>query len=276
MSRVQSSSQIAKENLLSCQKCKTFANGKVYLLHTMDNMPVETTDTFLPYYTKEAIGNQQNKLRSTDLGSRKERWMIGVSVMSGCPVGCKFCATGKLKKWRNLTAEEMVAQVEFILAANPSIGPGDAKEFKINWTRMGEPFLNIAEVKRAMSMISKKYPNTHHYVSTIGIKKADYSWIKGNITLQFSVHSFDENYRDWLIPFKNKITLKDMGQIVTQSNLKTTLNLTMAREDDFDIEKLKSYFDKEKFFIKISPINENDISIANEMGKGIIEQQNLI
>lgn len=256
-------------------KKRSFANGAVYLLYTADNYPVEVTDTFLPYYTKNAIGNHQNQLNSNDLGSREERWMIGVSVMSGCPVGCKFCATGKLNKWRNLTAREMVNQVDFIIQQNSHIDPNESQEFKVNWTRMGEPFLNINEVKKAISIISERYPNTHHYVSTIGVKNADYSWIQGNITLQLSLHSFDEDYRDWLIPFNGKIGLKEMGQIRTNSDLKTTLNLTMSREEDFDIYKMKQFFDKNNFFIKVSPINENDISIANTMGEGIIEQQNL-
>ena len=43
-------------------KKKTFSNGTVYLLETDDGYPVEVTDTFLPYYTKDAIGRKQNKL----------------------------------------------------------------------------------------------------------------------------------------------------------------------------------------------------------------------
>ncbi|MBL4901280.1 MAG: radical SAM protein [Desulfocapsa sp.] len=266
----------ALNDLLYCRNFKSFRNGIVYLLYTEDGYPIETTDTFLPYYTKDAIGKKQNKLISKDAGSRKERWMIGVSVMSGCPVDCKFCATGKLDKWRKLTAGEMVAQVKYIVEQNSNISPLDSKEFKINWTRMGEPFLNITEVKKAIKVISDKYPNTHHYISTIGIKGADYSWIEGNITLQFSVHSFDEDYRNWLIPFKGKVKLEEMGIVETASNLKTTLNLTMVRKEDFSITEMQRIFDKDKFFVKISPINENDVSIANEMGSGIIEQQNLI
>ena len=91
-------------------KMKEFTNGNVYALKTEDGYPLETTDTFLPYYTKDAIGNKQNCLNSNDIGSRKDRWMIGVSCMSGCPVGCKFCATGQLKKFRNLTSEEIEEQ----------------------------------------------------------------------------------------------------------------------------------------------------------------------
>lgn len=65
---------------------KSFKNGVVYCLQLEDGFLVETTDTFLPYYTKDAIGRHQNKLDNNELGDRTERWMIGVSTMSGCPV----------------------------------------------------------------------------------------------------------------------------------------------------------------------------------------------
>ncbi len=254
---------------------KTFANGVVYLLHTDDGHPIETTDTFLPFYTKDAVGNNQNALADYDLGSRSERWMVGVSTMSGCPVRCKFCATGKLKKWRKLTAEEMVEQVTFIVNKHPNLDPMDSREFKINWTRMGEPFLNVVELRKAIETISDMYPNVHHYVSTVGIRKSDFSWIKDNITLQLSVHSFDEEQRDWLIPIR-KMTLEEMGQIRTKSKLKTTVNLSLVREEDFDIDELVRMFPKEHFFIKLSPINPNDISDANGISEGVITTTNLI
>ena len=256
-------------------KQKDFANGSVYSIKLDDGFLIETTSTFLPYYTKDAIGRKQNFLDNQNLGSRKERWMIGVSVMSGCPVRCKFCATGQMKGFRNLTANEIVTQVEFMIWKD-NFNPKDSKEFKINYTRMGEPFLNIEAVKKAITIINSKYPNTHHYVSTIGIKNADYSWIKGNITLQLSVHSFDNDARNWLIPYKNKATIKELGLIRTNSNLKTTINMTLVNENDFDVIKLKKYFPKEYFFIKISPINPNIISEKNGLGNGIIKGNNLV
>lgn len=274
--------------MLKERKNKKFANGTVYALTTEDGYPIEVTDTFLPYYTKDAVGKHQNFLEDGNLGSRYERWMIGVSTMSGCPVGCKFCATGKLKKCRNLTWQEIVEQVKFVVDKHHNGGymAMTAKEFKVNYTRMGEPFLNIENVRKAISSLDLSYGaprpimtggvSTHHYISTIGIKGADYSWIKDNITLQFSVHSFKEDYRDWLIPYKHKITLEEMGQVRTGSNLKTTLNLTLVRPEDFDIEALKKYFDPKYFFIKISPINENDVSKENKMGTGVIAQHNLV
>jgi 23S rRNA (adenine2503-C2)-methyltransferase len=143
---------------------------------------------------------------------------------------------------------------------------------------MGSPFLNIENVKKAIEVIDTMFPQitVHHYISTIGVKGADYSWIKDNITLQFSVHSFKEEYRDWLIPYKHKISLEEMGKVRTKSNLKTTLNLTLVRPEDFDIEKLKQWFDPKYFFIKLSPINTNEASEENSMGTGTISQHNIV
>jgi 23S rRNA (adenine2503-C2)-methyltransferase len=253
-----------------------FANGSVYALETEDEFPVEVTDTFLPFYTKDAVGRKQNALKDSNFGNRTERWMVGVSCMSGCPVRCKFCATGQLKKWRSLTAQEIVDQVEFVIAKNPDYKFADAKEHKINYTRMGEPFLNIEAVKEAIRIIDAKYPGTHHYISTIGMKNADFSWIKDNVTLQVSLHSLDEDRRNDLIPITKKMTIPELGQIRTGSNLKTTVNMTLVDDDDFDVEKLKANFEPDSFFIKLSPINPNPISDKNHMGDGVIEGVNIV
>ena len=257
---------------------REFANGKVYMLKTEDNYPIETTDTFLPFYTKNCINEHTNELNSEELGTRKDRWMIGVSCMSGCPIGCRFCATGKLKKWRNLTAEEIFEQVKFILDKNREYNPKDAKEFKINYTRMGEPFLNIDNVRKAIKMVEDYLPNVrvHHYISTVGLQGSDFSWVKDNITLQVSLHSLDEERRHNLIPINNLMSIKELGQIRTDSELKTTVNMTLVDTEDFDINILRKYFDKDYFFIKLSPINENEISRENKMGSGIIEGQNIL
>jgi 23S rRNA (adenine2503-C2)-methyltransferase len=149
-------------------------------------------------------------------------------------------------------------------------------EFKINYTRMGEPFLNLRAVQEAIAQINVRFPNTHHYVSTIGVKGSDFSWIRDNVTLQFSVHSFDEEYRDWLIPYPRKMSLEEIGNVRTASALKTTINLTLVREDDFSIEALKRLFDPKVHFVKLSPVNPNCVSDTNDMGTGIITQTNLI
>lgn len=257
-------------------RSKSFANGVVYALRLKDGLPIEATDTFLPYYTKDAASQKTNVLQDCKLADRHDRWMVGVSTMSGCPVGCKFCATGQLNRWRNLTANEIVDQVLFVLEQNPVFNPATAQEFKINYTRMGEPFLNLDAVREAVERVSHIYPNAHHYISTIGLKGSDFSWVRANVTLQISLHSLHEERRRELIPVSNLMTLTELGEIRTGSNLKTTLNLTLVSEDDFDVDRLKAHFDPSVFFVKLSPINPNPVSEGNSLGLGIIEQVNLI
>ena len=256
-------------------KTKKFKNGEVFLLSLSDGMLIETTDTFLPYYTKNIINSKCNKLKDNEPMDRGERWMIGVSVMSGCPIKCKICATSLLKQWRCLHSNEIIEQVLFIVNKNQQ-NPNESKEFKINYTRMGEPFLNIDNIKKAIKNIDRLFDNTHHYISTIGVRNSDYSWITGNITLQISLHAMNDKRRKDLIPYNNLMTIEELGQIRTDSNLKTTLNLTLVNENDFNIEILKKYFDPKYFFIKLSPINKNIISIKNNLGESVIKGRNLI
>ena len=104
----------------------------------------------------------------------------------------------------------------------------------------------------------------------------DFYFVKGNVTIQISLNSFDEEKRNWLIPYPKKMSIGELGRIRTESNLKTTINLTLVNESDFDTEKLEKYFDKEYFFVKLSPINPNNISEKNNLGNGIIEGVNLV
>jgi 23S rRNA (adenine2503-C2)-methyltransferase len=262
---------------------REFANGRVFAMKTLDHYPVEITDTYLPTYTRDAIGKRGNRLTDGDFGDRSKRWMVGVSVMSGCPVGCKFCATGQLPKWRPLTALEIVLQVRFVVDHNPEWSPAAADEFKVNYTRMGEPFLNLNAVRKAIEHIEVRWPGTHHYVSTIGIRGADYGWItdyveeKGiNITLQLSVHTTNPQRRLALIPYPGAMSLGELAAIQrVRTRQKITVNMTLVDEADFDIDALKSYFPPEHFFIKLSPINPNATSERFRLGAGVIDAKNL-
>lgn len=76
---------------------------------------------------------------------------VCVSCQSGCPVACAFCATGKLGLRRNLTASEIVDQVlhftRFLLPSGQSVS-------NIVFMGMGEPMLNAAAVKEAVTILT--------------------------------------------------------------------------------------------------------------------------
>lgn len=153
-----------------------------------------------------------------------KRTVICCSVMSGCPVGCKFCGTGS-KFIRNLTAEEIVEQINIVLKDKNLIDDINEKCEKLQFMfmSMGEPMLNWDEVEKAIIQLNQKFSNAQLLLSTIGCdddktfskiirlsKKID------KIGLQFSIHKSNDKERNILIPFRKKMNLqkiRDAGMI---------------------------------------------------------------
>src|SRR6202022_4642122 len=71
---------------------------------------------------------------------------ICVSSQAGCPVGCVFCETGRVRRNRNLTAEQIVRQVEATRHESPD---DDSRYAVVQFAGMGEPLLNFAAVAAA-------------------------------------------------------------------------------------------------------------------------------
>lgn len=82
-------------------------------------------------------------------GNFYKRTVICCSTMSGCPVGCKFCGTGN-KFVRNLTPEEIIYQIDYILSdMNIKDISSKGERFQIMFMSMGEPFLNYKSMRDA-------------------------------------------------------------------------------------------------------------------------------
>ena len=98
----------------------------------------------------------------------KERTVICCSVMSGCPVGCVFCGTGK-RFVRNLDYQEIEEQIQYILEKEEIESYiSDIKKFQIMFMSMGEPMLNWQQVKTALIHLCVRYPNAQLLLSTMG------------------------------------------------------------------------------------------------------------
>lgn len=139
-------------------------------------------------------------------GTYKERTVICCSVMSGCPVGCSFCGTGKFFV-RNLEPEEIVMQVKKVLSTI-DCKTEDIKKFQIMFMSMGEPMMNFKYLSYAINELNEEYPNAQLLISTsapanLYLYMSDLIGLSKKISkvgLQFSVHeSLDEN-RHKLIP----------------------------------------------------------------------------
>lgn len=145
--------------------------------------------------------------------SFSERTVICCSTMSGCPVGCTFCGTGK-KFIKNLTNNEIVQQIKTILE-NQQIDARNCKRLQIMFMSMGEPMLNWYNTEKAIRELHILYPNAELLLSTIGVdddetfgKIIALSKEIDKVGLQFSIHKSNDAERNLLIPFKNKMSLR--------------------------------------------------------------------
>lgn len=200
---------------------------------------------------------------------REEKWVLMVSTLYGCPVECLMCDAGGDYRGK-LNKEEIFMQIDYMIKRHFPDGKVPVKKFKIQFARMGEPAFNNAVLE-----VLKEFPERYYApgfipsVSTIAprsrekffeklieIKNKNYS--NGNFQLQFSIHTTDEKLRDRVIPtpkwsFKE---IADYGErFYKKGDRKITLNFALAKGFPLEPEILLKYFDPEKFFIKITPLN---------------------
>lgn len=228
--------------------------GSIYSLRSSHGDMIET------YHT--TYGDKQNPDR-----------VIEISTWSGCPCHCRFCMAGALPRSRRLSANEMIDQVRYIIENNDRDLTWDNIR-RINYTRMGEPFLNISNVKAAIAWFQDKMPRVRHYISTIGVQGSDFSFITGNIALQISLHSTNEVRRNKLIIFPKKMSIPELGRVRTPGSYqKITLNMTLLSPDDVDVDYLAAHFDPDHFFVKFTPLNENPKTRSNKLGSGVVHEK---
>lgn len=149
-----------------------------------------------------------------------DRTVICCSTMSGCPVGCKFCGTGN-RFVRNLMCDEIIEQVRAVLKDQDIEDVGKlGKRFQIMFMSMGEPLLNWSEVESAIRKLHDLFPNAELLLSTIAPKDKDVwdSVIQlskdiNKVGLQFSIHKSTDQDRNLLIPYENKLTLREIRDI---------------------------------------------------------------
>lgn len=203
-----------------------------------------------------------------------KRTVICCSTMSGCPVGCTFCGTGK-KFIKNLTCEEIIQQIKTILI-DKDIQDIDQKgrRFQIMFMSMGEPMLNWVEVEKAIVELHEMYPNAELLISTVGI--ADIKVFNNivalsqsipKIGLQFSIHQAQDALRNNLIPYENKFTLRelrDMGTLwAKNTGRKVFLNYCIDGENitPLDICRLQDLFSPMFFNFTFSVVCSADESM---------------
>lgn len=218
---------------------------------------------------------------------REEKWVLIVSTLYGCPVRCRFCDAGSHYRGK-LTAEDMFAQIDYLITSRFPDRIVPIPKFKIQFARMGEPAfnLNVIDVLRRFPTLYQA-PGLLPTVSTIApwgtdeffrqlldVKTAIY---KERFQLQFSVHTTDAAKRDWLMPVKKW----DFGKIAQYGEefyrpgeRKITLNFALAEDMPINPDVMHNYFDPHKFLIKITPVNPTFRANQNKIFSHILPDQN--
>ena len=204
----------------------------------------------------------------------EERTVICCSTQSGCPVGCRFCGAGEFFI-RSLTTGEIVDQVDHVIA-DKNIDVSKVQKGQIMFMSMGEPLLNLKNLMMAIDILEVKYPNWALLISTtapnIGrnaFKHLNlFSAFHDTIGLQFSIHESTDEARDKLIPFKNKLTLKEISEYGTEWSCYSTrrpyFNYCVHDKNntDRDVENLTKLFPPETWECTLSVICEVDEGVA--------------
>ena len=200
-----------------------------------------------------------------------------VSSQVGCSLDCKFCATARLKRMRNLNPDEIYDQVVAIdreskLYHNRPLS-------NIVFMGMGEPLMNYKNVLTAIAKITSPeglgMSPKRIVVSTSGvpkmIKKMADDEVKFNLAV--SLHSAIQKTREQIMPFAKSFTLEDLKEALIYWYDKTSKKVTYeyvvwqgindARDDVQALIKFCSYVPCKVNIIEYNPIDDGMFQQAN-------------
>ena len=160
----------------------------------------------------------------------KTRMTACISSQVGCSLTCKFCATGKLKRLRNLNADEIYDQVA--LVKNLAETKYKQPLTNIVYMGMGEPLLNYAETIRSVDRITSPdglgMSPSRITVSTAGIAKMIMKLGDDNVkfNLAVSLHAANDEKRNHIMPINESNSLASLEESLNYFHEKTGSRVT--------------------------------------------------
>jgi 23S rRNA (adenine2503-C2)-methyltransferase len=197
-----------------------------------------------------------------------DRFTVCVSCQVGCSLTCKFCATGKMKRVRNLDPAEIVDQV--FMVNQICLAQFGKKLTNIVYMGMGEPLLAYSNVMESIEKITSEeglfMSPKRITVSTAGIAKmirklADDD-VKFNLAL--SLHAADDFKRNEIMPINEQNDLKSLMESIEYFYQKTRNKISYEyialkdfNDSDEDAKKLIKLC--RRFPVKVNVIEYNPI-----------------
>jgi 23S rRNA (adenine2503-C2)-methyltransferase len=221
---------------------------------------------------------------------RDEKWVLIISTMYGCPIGCLMCDAGEYYHGK-VSKEGMLEEIDYMINSRFPDRRIPIPKFKIQFARMGEPTLNeyVLEVLRELPKIYDA-PGLMPCISTIAPKgserfleelieiKNDF-YPNGHFQLQFSIHSTNEEERKkWM-----SSSIWTLGKIAAygekwygDGDRKITLNFAVAEDSEIDPDIILKHFNPRKYWIKLTPVNPTNRAIHNKLQSGITAENSEI
>ncbi|HPH88328.1 MAG TPA: 23S rRNA (adenine(2503)-C(2))-methyltransferase RlmN, partial [Chitinophagales bacterium] len=203
----------------------------------------------------------------------EDRATACVSSQVGCSLTCSFCATGFLKRERNLTAAEIYDQVVLInQQANESVGRNLSN---IVFMGMGEPLLNYSNVITAIDKITSEeglnMSAKRITVSTAGIAKMIKKLADDNVrfNLALSLHAADDEKRNTIMPINEQNNIEALVEALQYFQQKckgeVTFEYILLDGVNDTIDDAKKLIDicKQLEDVKINVIEYNKIDQAD-------------
>ena len=174
----------------------------------------------------------------------EKRLTACLSIQVGCPMDCKFCATGKEGLKRSLKVSEILDQILFIE------NEMNRRVTNIVFMGMGEPLLNIDELLLSIRSINEDFNISQRKitVSTVAIPKmiaklSEKSFQvlgKCQFTLAISLHASNQIIREMIIPSAKNYNIKniveDCKQFVSKTGRRVSFEYLMLRGVNDKIE----------------------------------------
>jgi 23S rRNA (adenine2503-C2)-methyltransferase len=191
---------------------------------------------------------------------------VCVSTQAGCPMGCAFCATGKMGLVRSLSSDEIISQVLFFARYLKKEGE---RMGSVVFMGMGEPFLNYDNVMSAIRLMHDKevfnIGARHFSISTCcildGIKKLAQEDL--DINLAISLHASNDEVRKKIMPIARAHSLKELFQevdaYISAKNRKVMFEYLMisgVNDSDEQVEELAKIMRKKLYVVNLIAYND--------------------
>jgi 23S rRNA (adenine2503-C2)-methyltransferase len=219
-------------------------------------------DTIKILFTRKV---DKQRIETVLMRHQDGRNTVCVSCMVGCPVNCKFCATGKMGYGGSLSAIEIVDQVLYF---QRYLKQFEQKVTNIVFMGMGEPMLNLKEVMGAIAMFTDSdkmaMSSRRITVSTSGyipqLKQLIASGFRGRLAI--SLHAPNQELRAKLMPVAKIFNLDDLmntlDEFVALTNKRVSYEYIMLKgvndQEEHAIQLVKM-FQKRLAHLNLIPYN---------------------